>query len=66
MAGRDLNGRDRIRKTAFFRGKTGVASKCSAESSALSPDLALVVDSWDRLPEVVRAGVLAMVKATRG
>jgi hypothetical protein len=27
------------------------------------PDLATVVDAWDRLPEAVRAGILAMVKA---
>jgi hypothetical protein len=27
------------------------------------PDLATVVNAWDRLPEAVRAGILAMVKA---
>jgi hypothetical protein len=27
------------------------------------PDLATVVDAWDRLPEVVRAGIVAMVRA---
>jgi hypothetical protein len=27
------------------------------------PDLATVVNAWDRLPEAVRAGVMAMVKA---
>ena len=27
------------------------------------PDLAAVVDAWDRLPEAVRAGIVAMVKA---
>jgi hypothetical protein len=27
------------------------------------PDLAAVVNAWDRLPEAVRAGILAMVKA---
>jgi hypothetical protein len=27
------------------------------------PDLATVVDAWDRLPEAVRAGIVAMVKA---
>jgi hypothetical protein len=30
------------------------------------PDLALVVDSWHRLPEPIRAGILAMVKAASG
>jgi hypothetical protein len=27
------------------------------------PDLAAVIDAWDRLPETVRAGIVAMVKA---
>jgi hypothetical protein len=27
------------------------------------PDLAAVVAAWDRLPEAVRAGIVAMVKA---
>jgi hypothetical protein len=27
------------------------------------PDLALVHATWDRLPEAVRAGIVAMVKA---
>jgi hypothetical protein len=32
----------------------------------LSPDLQSVVDVWDRLPEAVRAGIVAMVKASSG
>ena len=28
-------------------------------------DLALVVEAWDGLPEAIRAGILAMVKAAR-
>jgi hypothetical protein len=27
------------------------------------PDLKAVVEAWDRLPEAVRAGIVAMVKA---
>jgi hypothetical protein len=27
------------------------------------PDLATIIDAWDRLPETVRAGIVAMVKA---
>jgi hypothetical protein len=30
------------------------------------PGLATVVDAWDRLPEAVRAGIVAMVKAATG
>jgi hypothetical protein len=29
----------------------------------MDPDLAAVIDAWDRLPEAVRAGIVAMVKA---
>jgi hypothetical protein len=27
------------------------------------PDLAAVIDAWDRLPEAVKAGIVAMVRA---
>jgi hypothetical protein len=27
------------------------------------PDLTIVVDAWNRLPEAVRAGIVAMVKS---
>ena len=30
------------------------------------PELATVVNAWDRLPEAVRAGIVAMVKAAAG
>ncbi len=30
------------------------------------PDLAAVVDAWPELPEAIRAGILAMVKAASG
>jgi hypothetical protein len=30
------------------------------------PDLALIVGAWDRLPEAVRPGIVAMVKAASG
>jgi hypothetical protein len=32
-------------------------------SQDLDPDLALIVGAWDWLPEVVRAEIVAMVKA---
>jgi hypothetical protein len=35
--------------------------------SQTDPDLVAVIDAWDRLPEAVRAGIVAMVKAaTKG
>jgi hypothetical protein len=30
------------------------------------PGLTAVIDAWDRLPEAVRAGIVAMVKAAEG
>jgi hypothetical protein len=39
---------------------TGVAFLASK-----SPDLALVVERWETLPEVVKAGILAMLNAVR-
>jgi hypothetical protein len=30
------------------------------------PDLAAVVDAWPELPEAIRAGIVAMVKAASG
>ncbi len=32
----------------------------------LPPDLARVVDAWDRLPEAIKAGILALVQAAGG
>ena len=32
---------------------------------AESPDLALIVEAWPALPELIRAGVVALVKASR-
>ncbi len=29
------------------------------------PDLAAVVDAWPELPEAIKAGIVAMVKASR-
>jgi hypothetical protein len=33
------------------------------DTCQIDPDLATVVHAWDRLPEAVRAGIVAMVKA---
>jgi hypothetical protein len=34
------------------------------DSCQTDPDLARIVDAWPTLPEAVRAGIVAMVKAT--
>ena len=35
-------------------------------STAFPPDLTAVVDPWPKLPEAVRAGIVATVKAATG
>lgn len=40
-----------------------VLPPCLPDSTEADPDLALVVEAWPGLPEAVRAGIVAMVKA---
>jgi hypothetical protein len=42
--------------------RTGVRS---LRSNSNDPNLAAVVDAWPKLPEAIKAGFLAMVKAAR-
>jgi hypothetical protein len=39
---------------------------CPTDAPKPPPGLALVVESWDRLPEAVKIGIVAMVKAATG
>jgi hypothetical protein len=34
-----------------------------SQNGRIDPDLARVVERWDALPEAIRAGIVAMVKA---
>ena len=43
-----------------------VENAYALNSNANDPDLAAVVDAWPELPEAIRAGILAMVKAALG
>jgi hypothetical protein len=36
-----------------------------ARETPIDPDLAQIVESWPRLPEAIRAGILAMVRASQ-
>ena len=40
-----------------------VLGSCLAKIREINPDLATVVATWDKLPEAVKAGILAMVRA---
>jgi hypothetical protein len=35
----------------------------ATDTCQANPDLAAVIDAWDRLPEAIRAGIVAMVQA---
>jgi hypothetical protein len=37
---------------------------CLAFLAEKSPDLAVLVERWDKLPAAVRAGIVAMVRTT--
>ncbi len=42
-----------------------VSHPIPTDTCKTDPDLAAVVDAWPTLPEAIRAGILAMVKASR-
>jgi len=44
--------------------KQNVLAFCLSFLHQKSPDLALLVERWDALPDAVRAGIAAMVKAS--
>ena len=50
-------------------GENGVpglpASKSPAVAAEIPQDLQAIIDAWPALPDAIRAGILAMVKAAR-
>ena len=54
-------------QTSAAQAVTGSVEEFSAKSPAILlqkyPDLALILDAWPDLPEPVKAGILAMIKA---
>ncbi len=46
--------------------KNACLEVCAAPGAAGGPDLLFVVNRWQRLPERVRTGIAAMVRATGG
>jgi hypothetical protein len=43
-----------------------IAHHLPTDTRKSNPDLAAVVDAWPTLPEAVKAGIVAMVKASGG
>ena len=57
----------------YSSGNTGVAAESGAESGALDaesrsedPELGTIIDAWPTLPDALKAGILAMIRATGG
>jgi len=64
-----MNGAEEIRTPLEKPLKTALSQQGGAESVALSvtdPGLAAIIEAWSKLPEAMKAGILAMVKATGG
>ena len=38
----------------------------NAESPHADPDLTTIIDAWPTLPQAIRAGIVAMVRAAKG
>lgn len=62
-----------LEHTAKTLGKSGDAPIGAAKSDVIDPrfdasdpDLAAVVTAWPNLPDALRVGILAMVRATAG
>ena len=62
VAGRGQDSKD----PGFTQEKRGGEQSTNAKSNAVPSDLAEVVAAWGRLPDAIRAGVLAMVRASGG
>jgi hypothetical protein len=61
------NGMDsRQRATASGSRRPPRATKSATSGSVVDPDLAAIMDAWPNLPEVVRAGIVAIVRAAAG
>jgi len=56
------------RKHLRASGKSGGAESGadSPKTPCIDPELAKVIDAWPMLPEAIRAGIVAMVKAACG
>jgi len=50
----------------FTQSSPSVLAECLALLRRESPDLAAVVEAWPKLPESIKAGIVAMVKAAGG
>jgi hypothetical protein len=53
----------RVRLDNGLRSEWDEFPSCNSRTRQADPDLAVVIDAWDQLPDAVRAGIMAMVRA---
>jgi len=53
-------------ENALFAEGGAESGAVAAQVGPIDSDLALLVERWDALPEALRAGIVAMVKAAEG
>ena len=59
----NAHGAETSGKSGFPSGQRAKRSAIELETPPIDPDLAAVVDAWPKLPEAIRAGILAMIRA---
>ena len=63
FANRPVSGQKSVRTSSYNNSKN-VLADCLICLSKRIPDLGIVVKSWDKLPKAIKAGILALVRAT--
>ena len=51
-------------KNAHSENRAAAGAAVDSENSAIAPDLQRIIERWAELPEAVKAGIVAMVRAT--
>jgi hypothetical protein len=53
-------------KTTLFAEGGAESGAVAAETRPIDPDFAALIDAWPTLPQAIRAGILALVRAAGG
>ena len=59
-----VSGRRIPEENGTFRNKRSTCAAVDPDLTAIDDDLRAIIDRWGDLPEAVKAGILAMVRAT--
>ena len=61
-----LGKRNPFRDSNLHQDATVVSPHIPTDTCRNDPDLTAVIESWDRLPEAIKAGMMAMVRTASG